>query len=374
MKKSGIGILIGLFAISVLNAQETGDNARRWEQGRLTWDDFSKRSSNNGKNAELHYYFTCDPDQMTVHDTIVSFMAVNTHVDRDSSWVDMQKMNELELHYQQVLFDLAEIESRLLQQKVNRLSKPSEMDSCIRNGVERLEQTCELFRTSSRQGTDADVVTKWGKDVRERLQATEAEMQKIPGFRPATFGFGAGVGIGAHLFTGDLQRYFQPNGEVAFHLEFAAGRSELMLHAGLGGTKVRLDSFVLNGERWSSSDHLEFCQLSAAYGFRILERKKIRLTPFVGYGTTEISTISGQNDEVKHNMKTGGFLGGICTDYLLRTSLSISPSYLSTKECHTIALRAKAYVAQSDFYEEMKGLSIHFSLSVSIFDRFVRLE
>ena len=127
-----------------------------------------------------------------------------------------------------------------------------------------------------------------------------------------------------------------------------------------------MDSLPIPGERWSSTDHLELCQLSVACGYRICDRGKLQIMPFVGYGSSEISTIAGQNDEVKHREKTGGWLGGVCLDYRLRTTLNIAPNYLPSKECHTLALRTKIYVTQ--------GMTLNFSLGVNIFDRFVNLK
>ena len=137
---------------------------------------------------------------------------------------------------------------------------------------------------------------------------------------------------------------------------------------------MKRDSIFIGGEKWSASDHLEYCQLSASYGFRLLDRKHFQLTPFVGYGYNEISTISGQDDEIKHKEKTGGFLGGVCLDYKLRTSLSLIPSYLKNKEMYTVSLRTKLYVTQTDFSDLPGGYIFNCALMVKVFDRFIRLD
>lgn len=374
MKHVWIGILAGLLATQQMNAQVDGVNSRRWEQGKLTWDDFTKLENGTKNPASLFYYITYDAAHQKIHDTMVNHLVVDTYCDRDSSTVDLRFANSRELHYQQVIFNMVELQSRNLQQTVNRLRRQSEIDSCLRNGINRLNREVEIFKTASRQGADSMVVKRWADSVQRQLDRTPDRLESVPAFQPALFGFGAGVGIGSRLYTGKLQEYFRPKADVHFSLEFALGRTELMLNAGLGGTAVKMDSLPIPGERWSSSNHLELCQLSAALGYRIWDQKKIQIMPFVGYGSSEISTIPGQNDEVKHRKKTGGVLGGLCMDYRLRTSLNIAPNYLPTKECHNLSLRAKIYVTQANFTDYMQGMTINFALSVNIFDRFVNLK
>ena len=89
---------------------------------------------------------------------------------------------------------------------------------------------------------------------------------------------------------------------------------------------------------------------------------------------TEISTIAGQNDEVKHKLKTNGWLGGFCVDYALHSSLNLTPNYLPDKECQTLSLRAKCYVSQTDFAKEAKGMTLNFALAINMFDRFIKLR
>jgi len=374
MKKFLIGILAGLCAICGLDAQEYGNNLRRWEQGKLTWEDFSKREAVSESNSSLSCMLTYDFGSRKTNDTALYQIFVTAYADKDSSWVNANSMNDTELRYQQVIFDLTELEGRSLQQKVNRLRKPSEIDSCFRNGMARLERETMRFKTVSRQGTDVEVIRQWEDSIRKELANSNIATEMIPRFTATPFGFGAGVGIGSHLYTDNLQNSFRPNVDVTLGLEFAFGRSEILLHAGLGGTRVKPDSLPIPGERWSHSDHLECCQLSISYGYRIGIRHKFQFIPFVGYGTTEISTIAGQNDEIRHKEKTGGFLGGICMDYLLRTTLNIAPTYLSFKECHSIALRTKVYIAQANFSDHLNGMTLNFSFSVNIFDKFVRLN
>lgn len=373
MKQVWIGIVAGMMVLCGLQAQEGGNNLRRWEQGKLTWNDFSK-TADGRESTGVSCLVTYGADHRRIHDTTVYYLLLQTFADRDSSRISTAQMNEGELRLQQLIFDLAELQSRKMQQEVNRLRKQSEVDCCLREGMRQLGETAEQLKTASRQGADKAVLSQWEEKVRQQLASMPDSLETVPSFTPALFGFGAGVGIGSHLYTGKLQEYFQPKADVTLNLDFAIGRAELMLHAGLGGTSVKADSLPIPGERWSSDDHLEYCQLSAALGFKALDRGKWQVIPFAGYGSTEISTIAGQNDKVKHQEKTGGWLGGLCLDCRLRTSLNIAPNYLPTKECHSIALRAKAYVAQADFNDHLQGMTINFSLSINVFDQFVKLE
>ena len=374
MKHVLVGLLAGMMAISGLSAQENSGNSRRWEQGKLTWDDFTKQENGTKTSASLYYFMTCNTAHLKINDTMVNHLVVETYIDRDSSTVNPKLANDRELLCQQVIFNLVELKSRELQQSVNRLRKQTEIDSCLRDGVSRLEREVEAFRTASGQGADNMVVRRWADSVQMLLDKTPNNMESIPAFKPTLFGFGADVGVGYHFITGDLGEKLKGGPNVQIGVNFALGRSELLLNACLGGSKVRRDSVYFSGEKWSATDHLEFCQLSASYGFRLLDRKHFQLTPFVGYGYNEISTIPGQDDEIKHKEKTGGFLGGVCLDYKLRTSLSLIPSYLKNKEMYTVSLRTKLYVTQTDFSDLPGGYIFNCALMVKVFDRFIRLD
>jgi hypothetical protein len=373
MKNTWIGIIAGIMAICGLKAQENGNNLRRWEQGALTWDDFS-RTENVAASTGLYYLFSCDVTQRKYHDTIVNHIQVQTYANRDSSRIRNQQMSNEELRFQQLVFDLAELQSRILQQSVNRLRRQTEVDSFLQEGMKSLNQTVEDLETASKQGSDMEIVGQWETKVRQQLASTPDSLESIPSFTPTLFGFGADVGIGYHLLTSPLGEKLKGSPNVQIGVNFALGRSELLLNACLGGSKVRKDSIYISGEKWSATDHLEFCQLSASYGFRLLDRKHLQMTPFIGYGYTEISTIPGQNDEVKHKAKTGGFQGGLCLDYKLRTSLSLIPSYLKNKEMYNISIRTKLYVTQTGFTNLPEGYIFNCALMVKIFDQFIRLD
>lgn len=373
MKKAFAICFAALLGMSALSAQTFSDNVRPWEQGRLSWNDFSRQKARADRHSELRYFLTYDTERQKINDTVFSRVRVRTFVDRDSSWVDPSCMNSWELRYEQVIFDILESNCRSMQPDVDRCRKASELDSCLQKGFDRASDDIRLFQTTSYYGQDTNIILQWEYRMQQQLNRPDTR-NEIPAYSRAVFGMGADLGIGSNIYVGDFSSRFRPKANVSLGFEMALGRSELLLGATLGGCKVKTDSFFVNKERWSRNDHLEFCQLNVAYGIRIVDRKTWQLMPFVGYGLTEISTIAGQNDEIKHRERTNGFLGGLCVDYRLRTSLNIVPNYLRAKECTGVFLRAKVYVAQADFSEELRGMTVNFSLGIRVFDQFVKLN
>lgn len=374
-REIAIVCLIALATICELKAQEPGSRIRSWEQGRLTWEDFSRKTIQTGeKHARLKYFLTCEPERTKINDTSISRMEIKAFMDMDSSWVDPKWMTPAELRFQQMIFDMVELRSRLLQKETNRMRSSSEMDSCIEKGLEQIAEEIGNISKATGNGKDEAQMRILEEKLHREMEQADAESARIPEFKQCLFGFGADVGVGYHFLTSHLGENLKGGPNVQIGVNFALGRSELLLNACLGGSKVKRDSIFIGGEKWSASDHLEYCQLSASYGFRLLDRKHFQLTPFVGYGYNEFSTISGQNDEVKHKEKTGGFLGGVCLDYKLRTSLSFIPSYLKNKEMYTVSIRTKLYVTQTDFSDFPNGYILNCALMVKVFDRFIRLD
>lgn len=373
MKKVLAICLATLLGMTRLDAQAFSENVRPWNQGQLTWNDFSKQHARAGMRSELKYFLGYDTERRKIKDTIFSRIIVKVYVDRDSSWVDPSFMNPWELRYEQVVFDILENRCRDLQPEADHCRKSTELDSCLQKGFDRAAEDIRLFQTASRYGQDTAVIVQWEDRMQQALNRPDRR-DEIPACSRAFFGMGADLGFGSNLYVGNISSRFLPKANVNLGFEIAFGRSELLLNATLGGCKVKTDSFFVNKERWSRKDHLEFCQLNVAYGFRIVDRKTWQLMPFVGYGLTEISTIAGQNDEIKHRERTNGFLGGFCVDYRLRMSLNITPNYLRSKECTDVSLRAKVYVAQVDFNDGLQGMTVNLSLGISVFDQFVKLK
>ena len=324
-------------------------------------------------HSELRYFLSYDTERQKINDTAFTRIKVKTFVDRDSSWVDTGFMNTWELRYEQVIFDILENQCRNIQPEIDHCRKPADVDSCIQKGFNQAAEDIRRFQTASSYGKDTVTTMQWEHRMQQQLKRYNTR-NEIPAFSRALFGMGASIGFGSNLYAGDFSSLFKPKVNVNLGFNIAVGRSELLLNATLGGSHVKQDSFFIQKERWSKNDHLEFCQLNAAYGFRIIDREKWQFMPFIGYGLTEISTIAGQNDDVKHRERTNGFLGGFCVDYKLRTGLNIAPDYLKSKECTNVSLHAKVYVAQVDFNDELQGMTINFSLGISIFDQFVKLK
>lgn len=374
MGKHWIWIAAVLCCVGSLKAQEAGKGVRTWEQGRLSWNDFSKRKGNEAQQAEFKGFLTYTLERRKTNDTIVYQAEIKAFMDRDSSWADPNAMTAQELRYQQVVFDLLKLQSLRLQLEARKIRKPNEMDSCLQHGFDRYMEEVRLFQKESNNGKDSSVIQQWEVRMQQQLQEALPPTWQTPPFSPAAFGFGAHVHAGSNLFAGNLAKLFRPRANVGIGFDFSLGRSMLLLNANLGGIKVRPDSMYIQKEKWASSDHVELYQMGMAYGFRLTAWNKWQFTPFVGYGITEISTIAGQGDGMKHKKKTGGWMGGLCVDYALRTSMNLTPNYLPAKECQTFSLKAKCYVTQADFTRELNGLTINFALAVNVFDRFIRLR
>lgn len=280
-------LLFGMAA--ALSGQESSAK-HYWNRGLLTWDDFQPVVvTRSEEHSYLEFNYEVSSTAYRHGAVTTGFPEAYVYVDRKQSWVDTCFMNVWELRYNQVVFDIAEMYRRLLQQRLDE-------STCLKAGqlvdsiFFKAEACVDTFVKACRYGTDTAEVLRWESRIVSRLMSLPALSrmrecdnvlevfedypEKMGGWVDGCFGF----------FPDGLSRYFTPMGGVSLGLELAYRRHDLSFGLDILGSRCRMDalSTISPVKDLLAGDELTSWSLQASYGVAAVERSRIRITPFVG--------------------------------------------------------------------------------------------
>ena len=125
--KLAIPILLLTLSLSCA-AQEL---QRTWSLGPLTWDDFTATPTNADENSLLQYNIGFSPVQENIDGIKSFFYRAEAWMLPSSSWVTADHRTPQLLRYNQVIFDMLEVERRTLQRSLNTSDDPGSYSNML---------------------------------------------------------------------------------------------------------------------------------------------------------------------------------------------------------------------------------------------------
>lgn len=266
------------------------DCSRRWNLGALTWQDFQKvDSSKNGEHSYLEFY-------LDVSDCPFEDDGVNTWrptatalMNQQLSWVDTHYMSRNELRYNQVLFNIVELQRRYMQIEIDT-SGETDVD----RHMDELISVTDSFCILTNYGADIEAVWLWDCYIREQMSKSaalivenEAKSKQSMQTEVTTLRCGFNIGGSAQLLGNYLQRYFSNGGGL--HMEFEFGQKRhlfsLGLYCGSSTCKENLIHKKDSNQDLFKKDPLSSLDFNLQYGYILLDLNRFRLTPFAAIGT-----------------------------------------------------------------------------------------
>jgi len=367
MIKTFTSILFGLFLSMGAMAQE---NQKNWRDGKLTWQDFSEKESNQGV-SELKYFFSYNADKLKFGDTTVIRIKAKGYMDKKISWINPAFKKEQYLRYNQVIFDIIEVHRRRLQVEIDKAKTYHEIEQKFNQVYKICNNEIEEFSQESNKGQDLNSISFWEQKISVELQFQSDK--EIPEYKNGNFGYAFHAGFGPGFFSGSLGEHFTPTFNFIFGFDFAYKKSILYLTGTLAGSKVRKD--YLSDENWIENQRANMAILDISYGYALIDNEKIKLSPFAGLGITELT---GENKDDKENglrMVDYNMIFGINTDYKINTRLKFVPnSYIGEKEKVETSIRARIYITRVNYYEDLQGYSINLAIGLCGFGNMIRVK
>ncbi|GAB3731360.1 hypothetical protein [Spirosoma lituiforme] len=287
-------LLLLLLSPLLGSAQATIDTLHWSATRRLQLTDFHSPTQPGLGGSDFHYQigYEVRPTSVWSQPAIDAFCLMF----RNLSWVSETARNERTLAYNQVLFDLVEVHTRLMKAKLialradRRFKQQATQIEYLTNA--ELGAEVNRFRAETGGGDDLPVLKQWQLKVAQRLYDTP-DLETT--FLSSTVGFGMFLGVGGFLPTGSLIQNINPAAGVVFGLDVTLRRTVILLHPTLYNGTLR-SGFSHGNQTWADDMKVTSSLFEVGLGRVLSNSTHHRLIPYIGYRLLDLSP-RDQNDE-----------------------------------------------------------------------------
>ncbi|AUD01283.1 hypothetical protein [Spirosoma pollinicola] len=269
------------------SAQATIDTLHWSATRRIQLTDFHAPIQTGLGGSEFHYQigYEVHPTSVWSQPAIDAFCLMF----RNLSWVSETARNDRTLAYNQVLFDLVEIHTRLMKAKLIAL----QTDRHFKQQATQIEYltNAELgaevnrFRAETGGGDDLPILKQWQLQVAQRLYDTP---DLVTTFQSSKIGYSMFLGVGGIAPTGPLVQTLDPAAGVVFGLDIAFKRTMLLLHPTLYNGTLR-SGFWHQNQRWEKDMPVSSTLFEIGLGRIVNDSPRSRFIPYVGYRLLDLS-------------------------------------------------------------------------------------
>lgn len=357
-------------AVGVGGPGRSGRPVRLWDRGPLTWGDFKVLPSDSVHTSWMECMFRLDST-----DNIGGMKMCRTKVvcemDPSASWVMDDYMTDQELAYNQVLFNLAEIQCRMFQPSLDLNQSPLEGDSllmCVAGyyGVEE-----ERFVWESGGGQNGDVVTRW-LDSTIRVLAEMPAQSQVRVVPTNELVIGAHMGVAYTSLGRGLNFTYRNPVSFEFGFEFGKGRHSFIWDILIGGAGSK-ESFTLQDYTFPVGKTYTWMQMGFDYGFYAVRQPRYNVMPFVGLGLSSImASVGPDEDDPSFGDACGSWMAGVAVDWAFHNRVSC-PFNDGTREQEESDVRLMLYASRSALYG-YKCVSLNAAVVLNFGLRYVKTK
>ncbi len=354
-------IILSIFISTSTYSQVT--DTINWSLKRLTWEDFKGNPISNSIiksriNFDIEYVFDRDPKQMN----ILRF-DVKNYIHSKYSWVQKEYESDIMLLYNQTIFDIAELNARKIQYKLNRTTvNPTDVSKTADSIFTKLFFACQdevsAFQKASDFGEKENVVKAWSDSILFELQQNPKE--KIPEYTLSNIGYGLDVFIGSSIFTGLLATNLNIPFQYGYGFELSYKKVYLQFRANFGFTSLKNDYNVKY--QWNKNLKLNTFNPDLSFAYPVLYNEKNEIRPFAGISWYAISPNSTDTIFDNQNLSNYSAIFGLNWDYRIRRSVSYN--FLLKEETY-LNIRTRIYFVPLNIDDFFKGSSINLSIGFS---------
>lgn len=368
MRKSLFFILLGIIMWHTTTAQETH---KEWREGKLSWEDFSEKESKWG-DSFLKYNLNFKAlDRVKQNDTIFSRTIATSSINREVSWVHPSQKTELLLRYNQLIFDIVELHRRKLQYDLDR-SYPYQHQIKLSEIIELCDIEIKRFQIESKQGKDESVIELWEANITEQLEITPN--QSRPDMQESKFKYGLEVGYQIGNFIGELGKHFTPYRGLSVGADLSFNKIQLSYMGLRTSSKILQD--IDNGAIWVEGIKTSIQESNLSLGYTFIDKRKVRLTPFAGYGSLHFIEIKESKEQIPLKLKSHQTVLGVNFDYKLRsernfTSFSKKHKRYNAEESF---LRTKLHINRANTFNHLPTYSINLTFQYGFYLNHFKLK
>ena len=285
-------ILVISFYLLAFLAASAQVNQRYWSQGPLTWDDFTVMPvPSSGERSQMFYIMTFKPVRDTIDGIRCCYYRAESYMMNSDSWVVADHRDDNTLRYNQVIFDILEVETRRLQQSINADPNPFAYDGLFSARGDRLSSRIDNFRSLSHDGTDTAVLASFERQLAAELAQYPAVYH--PRYTARPFGYGMYLGVGVTGSTGTLGKAFSPGVGLNLGFNFSCNCHLFIFDGTLGYCEPNRSLLLTESDgtahHFSAGKGCGLATIHFGYGYHVVDRLRWQLAPFAALGIREFS-------------------------------------------------------------------------------------
>ena len=348
-------LIIAAFLVSLTSFSQ--EYRKYWEDGKLTWNDFQGKHTIK-HDTYLSYVLSYQSNKKEINGVLYDGIFSEAYIDKSLSFVNPNLRDEFYLNYNQVIFNLIELSKRKLQKRFFELDNIYESNSLLLDVKKQLQRRIFDFQEASNYGIQKDVTKQWRITTEQELKSTSNF--NIPDYKRSNWTYGLYGGVDFGTYGGDYKENFNNTLALSFGFEFSYKKVYLLLNMGITNSKlnkdlVDTDLFLAKGEKTLMGN------FNAAIGYPVYETKKIKFTPFVGYGLSSFGEVGDSKNKQETTAGTSVF--GLNVDFKNRKRVNFIPSLFNIREEGNSFIRARVFVSNSSFNPNLKGYSINIGVA-----------
>ncbi len=298
--------LICFVAIAALhNTALAQTEHRTWSQGPLTWDDFTLMSKGGNEQAYLQYELSYTPVHDTIDGILSHYYLAEACMLPNRSWVVADHRTPELLRYNQVIFDMLEVERRTLQRSLNTSDNPRDYENMLYAADDRLNTRIASFRIRTQDGSDTTDLATFEKQIRHELSMLPAHYQ--PTYTPHPFGFAAYFSIGASCHLGTMGQDFTPGLAIGYGFDFLWKRHVFNIEMYMGYSDARRTLALYDNSSFSQASHTfekgkayNNGVINVGYGYLLIDNTHFQLAPTAAFSIRNLSTVRNQTERFEY--------------------------------------------------------------------------
>jgi hypothetical protein len=349
-------------------------NVIYWNDKKLEWSDFQGYPiSDSDFQSELNYFIGYTTKIYYINDIKITSLISYCYVDKKLSWAKKEMVNNDNLLFNQIIFDIAELYSRKLQNQINEyLNDKSNIHVKIEHLLIETNSDCKnkisLMEKQTKNGQDPKNIQLWSSLIKSEIDQTPRI--DLPDYKLRKFGIGFTGDIGFGLLNGPIKDYFTNNLNLAFGFDLAYQNYIFYLRGTLGFNSVKKE-FQKDNKIWPKNLSTGLAIGDISFGYPIIDNNKNRITPFTGIGYIEFSS---QNDDEKYKRYRIGkftYIVGLNYDLKIKKTINLLSNY---NEKNDWIIRSRLYFSYAKFNEQLKGSTINLTIGFGGFSRFLKIK
>ena len=271
-----------LFTAASLSAQDFDSSIKRWDDGPLTWDDFTLYSGGFPVISSLNYSWHAQQVTTKTGNLTVTRMQTECYMNPVASWVNPNHRDPYTLLYQQVAFNYVELCRRQLQKELD-VTKGNSMSELNQFYASKAERFIAKLQEETDQGQDTSMVRFYDVQVKEQLEDLPKESQ-TPDFKKDIWGLGMNIGYGNEFRLGRAANYVRPIHGLEGGFDFSYKNVSLYWNVfmGIGGKNPQ--EIVHKGYIWRVGEAQSESATEIGVSVPVIDGPWIKLAPFAGAG------------------------------------------------------------------------------------------